>query len=98
MSNYAKVENGIVSNIIKIPDEFDTNYKEYLASLGYFGEWVLTPTENGSEAALGYNYHPESKIFIAKQPSPLHIFVDNNWIIPLGDFNNNLPPSPPTIK
>lgn len=95
MSNYAKIENNIVANIVKIPDDFDTDHLSFLASLGYIGEWVKTPTENGSEAALGFFYQNDSKQFIAKQPSELHILLDGNWIIPKDHFENDAPPPPP---
>lgn len=94
MSKFAKIENNIVSNVIVIPDEFDNMASEYLASIGHLGQWVPTPTENGSEAAIGSSYHPESKMFIAPQPSSLHILVGSNWIIPEEYFDNDAPPAP----
>lgn len=66
MAHFAKLENGIVKNVIVVPDEFETTGQEYLNGLGIEGDWVQTSynaTFGDKFAAIGDKYDAKKKTF-----------------------------------
>jgi hypothetical protein len=87
MAHYAKVENGIVTQVIVAEQEFINS--------GYVGEptdWVQTSyntrgnqhPENrplrGNYAGIGFTYDSANDVFYAPQPYPSWILNNTTWI------------------
>ena len=104
MGHYAKIEDGIVTQVIVAdgPDWCEQN-------LG--GEWVQTSynTTGGvhsggkfpihkNYAGIGYSYDPVRDAFIAPQPSPLWVFNEDTcrWELPI-NLSLDQPGSPPDV-
>ena len=66
MAHFAKIKNGIVTDVIVIGDEYETTYAEWRKEFGE--EWVQT-SYNGriryNYAGIGYTYDPIDDAFIA---------------------------------
>ena len=58
MSNFARIENGVVTDIIVLPNSHDETAAAYLASLGIEGTFVLA-----TGASIGYTYDAEKDEF-----------------------------------
>ncbi len=75
MAHFAKIENGIVTNVVVVDNEHEDNGEAYLNSLGLDGQWVQTSYNNnfrGKFAGIGDTYDPELDEFIApEQPEPV---------------------------
>ena len=87
MAHYAKVENGIVTQVIVAEQEFINS--------GYVGEptdWVQTSyntrgnqhPENrplrGNYAGIGFTYDSANDVFYAPQPYPSWILNNTTWL------------------
>ena len=87
MAHYAKVENGIVTQVIVAEQEFINS--------GYVGEptdWVQTSYNTlanqhpegrplrGNYAGIGYTYDSANDVFYAPQPYPSWILNNTTWI------------------
>ena len=86
MAHYAKVENGIVTQVIVAEQEFINS--------GYVGEptdWVQTSYNThgnqhpegrplrGNYAGVGYTYDSTNDVFYASQPYPSWILNNTTW-------------------
>lgn len=77
MAHFAKIENGIVTDVIVVSNddcgggdfpESEPIGQEFIASLGLSGLWLQTSYHSnfrGSYASVSYSYSPELDIFIA---------------------------------
>jgi len=87
MSHFAKIENGIVTQVIVIEPE--------VLSQGHWGDpadWVQTSYNTkgnqhpegkplrGNFAGIGYIYDKENDVFYAPQPTPEHILNKQTWL------------------
>ncbi len=76
MAHYAKIDNGIVSQVVVVADEFEDSGEELLNSLGLTGRWVKTSYNGsirGKFAGIGDSYDEELDIFVApviETPAP----------------------------
>lgn len=80
MAHFAKVENGVVTAVLVIPDEEEHQGEAYLNALGLFGRWIQTSynTYAGSHpegvplrknyAGIGFAYDETRDAFIPPQP------------------------------
>jgi hypothetical protein len=77
MAHFARIENGIVQEVIVVDNdkcgggdfpESELIGQAYIASIGRAGDWLQT-SYNGNfrdtYAGIGFTYNPESDIFIA---------------------------------
>lgn len=67
MAHFAKVENGIVTNVVVVDNEHESYGEEYLHSLGLEGVWIQTSYNNnfrGVYGSVGYIYDEVNDIFI----------------------------------
>ena len=84
MAHFAEVKDGIVTNVLVVPDEEEGRGQEFLAAaLGLGGTWVQ-PSYNtlagahtnggtplrGNYAGIGYTYDSVNDLFYAPQPFP----------------------------
>jgi hypothetical protein len=87
MAHYAKVEDGIVTNVLVVPDEHEHDGEAYLNGLGLEGRWIQTSynTSGGvhayggtplrkNYAGIGFTYDEQLEAFIPPQPFP-------SWIL-----------------
>lgn len=68
MAHFAKIENGIVTNVLVVDNEHEADGEAYLNSLGLEGQWVQTSYNNnfrGKFAAIGDAYDAVADEFIA---------------------------------
>lgn len=82
MAHFAKIEDGIVTNVVVVDNEHEEDGEAYLNSLGLEGTWVQTSYNNnfrGVFAGIGYTYDAELDEFIAPEPvvqEPVEEVVD----------------------
>ena len=73
MAHFAKIENGVVTNIIVVDNEHEANGEAYLNSIGLEGTWIQT-SYNGNMrvkfAGVGDTYNQEKDRFEPSQPYP----------------------------
>jgi hypothetical protein len=92
MSHYAKVENGIVTQVIVAEYDFIAT-----GALGDPAAWIQTSYNTrgnmhfdangvadsggvrGNYAGIGYTYDPVNDVFVAPQPSSDHILDTDTW-------------------
>jgi len=68
MAHFAKIESGIVAQVIVVDNEHETDGEAYLNSLGLTGQWVQTSYNanfRGKFAGIGDTYDAELDEFIA---------------------------------
>ncbi len=71
MAHFAKIEDGIVTNVVVVDNQYEADGESYLNSLGLEGTWVQTSYNNnfrGKFAGIGYTYDAEADIFVAPEP------------------------------
>lgn len=77
MAHAAKIENGIVTQVIVIPDglggdENDAAIQAYINGIGLPGEWKRTSYNasiRGKYAGIGDTYDAESDTFVSPAPA-----------------------------
>ena len=80
MAHFAKIENGIVTNVLVVDNEHEANGQEFLNSLGLEGTWVQTSYNanfRGKFAGIGDTYDADQDIFIAPVVEVSELEVDN---------------------
>jgi hypothetical protein len=73
MAHFAKIEDGIVTQVVVVDNEHEADGEAYLNSLGLDGQWVQTSyngTIRKNFAGIGYNYDEDLDGFIPPQPHP----------------------------
>lgn len=63
MAHFAKIEDGIVTNVVVVDNEHEANGQEFLNSIGLDGTWIQTSYNaniRGKFAAIG-DFYNESK-------------------------------------
>jgi hypothetical protein len=99
MAHFARIEQGLVVQVIVIPDEQENNGQNFLSDgLGLLGEWIQTSynTHGGvhfdggqplrkNYAGIGFSYDPDRDAFIP--PKPFESWVLNEgsclWETPI---------------
>lgn len=70
MAHFAKIEEGIVTQVVVVDNEHEDNGEKYLNSLGLEGTWVQTSYNGnirGVFAGIGYTYDNDADLFIAPE-------------------------------
>lgn len=74
MAHYAKIENDIVTQVIRIPDEHEGDGQSFINNkLGIEGEWIQTSYNHKIRkrfAGIGDTYLREHDVFVRPQPYP----------------------------
>jgi hypothetical protein len=90
MSNFAEIDaNGYVINVLRIPDEYDDNYLDYINNAcGLAGTFVSANPTSANWAAQGMKYYPNEQAFLPSAPYPSWQIGSNNsgaffWIAPV---------------
>jgi hypothetical protein len=98
VSNFAKVDDGFVSQILVVPEEYSHNGSFYLSSqLGLGGEWIKTPRDNSTEATIGGSYSKEEDAFIPPKPegNKWELNDEYQWSLPVVEAPL-ISPAPPS--
>jgi len=67
MAHFAKIEEGIVTQVVVVDNEHEANGEAYLNSLGLEGTWVQTSYNGnirGKYAAIGDTYDSVADVFV----------------------------------
>jgi len=73
MAHFAKIENGIVTNVVVVDNQHESYGEQYLNDLGLTGKWVQTSYNNnfrGKYAGIGDIYDEELDEFISPAVDP----------------------------
>jgi hypothetical protein len=68
MAHFAKIEEGIVTQVVVVDNEHEANGEAYLNSLGLEGTWVQTSYNGnirGKYAGIGDSYDSVADVFIS---------------------------------
>lgn len=68
MAHFAKIEDGLVTQVVVVDNEHEANGEEYLNSLGLEGTWVQTSYNanfRGKYAGIGDTYDAENDEFVS---------------------------------
>lgn len=82
MAHFAKIENGIVVDVVVVANEFETDGQDYLNSLGLTGTWVQTSynANFGKKfAAIGDTYNNKTKEFKPAKPFDSWTWNATEW-------------------
>lgn len=82
MAHFAKIENGIVTNVVVVDNTHEANGQEYLNSIGLEGRWVQTSynANFGKKfAAIGDTYVASTGNFKPAKPFSSWKFDEENW-------------------
>ena len=77
MAHFAKIENGVVTNVVVVDNQFEKYGQQYLNDLGLEGTWIQTSYNGnfaGKFAAIGDVYDPKKKAFAS--PTVVEYFID----------------------
>jgi len=83
MAHFAKIENGVVTQVIVVDNQHEANGNEYLNGLGLEGTWVQTSynANFGKKfAAIGDTYVASTGNFKPAQPFPSWTFSNADWV------------------
>jgi hypothetical protein len=82
MAHFAKIENNIVTQVIKIDNSVENEGQSFINDvLGLEGEWIQTSYNSnfrGMYAGPGHMYHRDADRFIAPQLFPSWV-LNNKW-------------------
>jgi hypothetical protein len=82
MANFAKIEKGIVTNVVVVDNEHEENGQDYLNSIGLDGVWIQTSYNANFRkkyAGLGDRYDETADAFKPSQTSPNLIWDEESW-------------------
>ena len=68
MAHFAKIEDGIVTQVVVVDNEHEADGEAYLNSLGLEGTWVQTSYNGnirGKYAAIGDTYDSVADVFVS---------------------------------
>jgi hypothetical protein len=68
MAHFAKIEEGIVTQVVVVDNEHEANGEAYLNSLGLEGTWVQTSYNGnirGKYAGIGDTYDSVADVFVS---------------------------------
>jgi hypothetical protein len=68
MAHFAKIEEGIVTQVVVVDNEHEQDGEAYLNSLGLDGTWVQTSYNGnirGKYAAIGDSYDSVADVFVS---------------------------------
>ena len=72
MAHCAKIENGIVTQVVVIANDYEPNVEQFASDL-FGGTWIQTSYNNRirfNYAGIGYTYDEGRDAFIAPKPYP----------------------------
>lgn len=88
MAHFAKIEEGIVANVVVVDNEHEANGEAYLNSLGLDGTWVQTSYNGnirGKYAAIGDTYDSIADVFVSPVVPEPEVIVTEPAAIEAGE-------------
>ena len=85
MAHFAKIEDGIVTNVLVVDNEHEANGQEFLNSLGLEGTWIQTSYNGnirGKYAAIGDTYDAENDVFVSPVVEVVEVVADTPAELP----------------
>jgi len=82
MAHFAKIVNNIVTDVVVVPNEHETNGQDYLNSLGLIGKWVQTSYNANfgvKYAAIGDTYDELANTFKPAKPYASWVWDEKAW-------------------
>jgi hypothetical protein len=82
MAHFAKIENGIVTQVVVVDNSEEARGEEFLNSIGLEGRWIQTSynANFGKKfAAIGDTYVASTGNFKPGQPFPSWTFSNADW-------------------
>jgi hypothetical protein len=79
MAHFAKIESGIVTQVVVVDNEHENYGQEYLNSLGLDGTWLQTSyngNTRGKYAGIGDTYDAELDEFVAPYVEPVAVATE----------------------
>jgi len=88
MAHFAKVENGIVTQVVRVSDEHEHRGQEYLNEIGLIGTWIQTSFNSnfrGKFAGIGDQYFENEDVFrsLPYYPSWVWDSETSGWVAPV---------------
>lgn len=68
MAHFAKIENGLVTQVVVVDNEHESNGEAFLNALGLEGTWIQTSYNanfRGKFAGIGDSYDSKNDVFVA---------------------------------
>ena len=78
MAHFAKIEEGIVTQVVVVDNEHEADGEAYLNSLGLEGAWVQTSYNGnirGKYAAIGDTYDSVADVFLTPEPTIVELII-----------------------
>lgn len=82
MAHFAKIEDGIVTNVVVVDNQNEANGQEFLNSIGLDGTWVQTSYNSNfgrKFAAIGDSYNAETAEFKPAKPFTSWVWDETVW-------------------
>lgn len=82
MAHFAKVENGIVTNVLVVDDQHEANGQEFLNSIGLEGTWIQTSYNaniRGKYAGIGDVYNETKDRFEPAKPYASWVWDESSY-------------------
>lgn len=82
MAHFAKVENGIVTDVLVVDDAQEHRGQEFLNEIGLEGTWIQTSYNNNIRkkfAGVGDEYLADEDAFRQASPLPSWVFNFEKW-------------------
>jgi len=88
MAHFAKVENGIVTQVVRVSDEHEHRGQEYLNEIGLIGTWIQTSFNSnfrGKFAGIGDEYFENEDVFRSSPYYPSWVWdsATSGWVAPV---------------
>ena len=85
MAHFAKIEDGIVTQVVVVDNSQESRGEEFLNSIGLEGRWVQTSYNanfGGKFAAIGDTYVASTGIFKSPKPPKTLVYSAelNDWV------------------
>lgn len=82
MAHFAKIENGVVTNVVVVDNEHEADGEAYLNSLGLEGTWIQTSYNANIRrkfAGIGDVYNSDADRFEPVRPYASWIWSEENY-------------------
>lgn len=82
MAHFAKIENGIVTNVVVVDNKHESNGELFLNALGLEGTWIQTSFNANFRkkfAGIGDFYDIEDDTFKPSKPYASWLWNDESW-------------------
>lgn len=82
MAHFAKIEDGVVTQVIVVDDKYEDNIQEFLESIGLDGTWIQTSYSGSFRkkfAGIGDTYDADNDVFKPEKIFDSWVWDDTAW-------------------